>query len=482
MNIGSCDTVLRLDSNLHYNEKQDWYYNFEYPVERERGQLFEEDLFNPGYFELELQENVSDLYVAASVQPSLEIDGRYIKQAYARETERGKKLASIFKNGFSQKLAKASDSFIVQRSSTGSCSIIAGYHWFADWGRDAMISLPGLTLVIGRFDDARDILKTFAANCFEGLIPNRFPDNPADLPSYNSVDASLWFIHALGKYYEYTQDTDFIGDMWPVVENITGKYQRGTFFGIGMDEDGLLKHEGQLTWMDAKIGEYEITPRSGKACEINALWYNALCTAARLAEIIDADSVTYHEISRTVKKSFDKNYWNPGLECLYDCIPVMDDNTNEKDESVRPNQIFALSLPFTMLKPKKEKLILKKVTEELLTPYGLRSLSPNDSRYSGRYEGDQVSRDKSYHNGTVWPWLMGPFVTAHAKVHKKSEPSTEYCRQLLLNFEPHLADAGIGTISEVFDGEIPHKPGGCISQAWSVAEILRAWVEDLNGL
>ena len=387
-----------------------------------------------------------------------------------------------FKDVFSQKLVKASDSFIVKRSSTGSCSIIAGYHWFADWGRDAMISLPGLTLVTGRFDDARDILKTFAKNCSKGLIPNRFADNPTDLPSYNSVDASLWFIHALGRYYNYTQDAEFIVDMWHVVENIMEKYQQGTSFGIGMDEEGLLKHEGQLTWMDAKIGDYEVTPRSGKACEINALWYNALCTAAHLAETIDRNPLTYHELSHSVKESFNKYFWNPYLECLYDCIPVKDNNINENDKSVRPNQVFALSLPFTMLNRKKEKLILKKITEELLTPYGLRSLSQNDIRYSGRYEGDQVSRDRAYHNGTVWPWLMGPFVTAHTKVHKKSEPSIEYCRQLLLNFEPHLAEACIGTISEVFDGDFPHKPGGCISQAWSVAEILRAWVEDLNGL
>lgn len=480
MEIESNGLVLRLDSNLYYHEEPDWYYNFQYCVERERGQSFEEDLFSPGYFEFETGNKTSSLYIAASARPS-GINDRYDQRVFERETERQKKLsdACIFKDVFSQRLAKAADSFLVQRSSTGSCSVIAGYHWFADWGRDAMISLPGLTLVTGRFEEARDILTTFASNRSGGLIPNHFPDSAGSPPAYNSVDASLWFIHALGRYYSYTLDAGFIGEMWPAVEEITDKYRQGASSGIGMDDDGLIRHGGQLTWMDVKIGAREITPRNGKACEINALWYNALCTAALLAETIGEDSEEYNVTACTVKKNYDRQYWNAETGCLYDCIPAESHDIGEKDASVRPNQVFAISLPFTMLDRKKEKLILKKIEEELLTPYGLRSLSPYDRRYTGKYEGNQASRDRAYHNGTVWPWLLGPFVTAYTKVHGKS--SRQYCRELLLNFEPHLDEAGLGSISEVFDGDSPHRPGGCISQAWSVAETLRAWVEDLEG-
>ncbi|MBP2030685.1 putative glycogen debranching enzyme [Methanohalophilus levihalophilus] len=482
--IGSNTLDLKLDSNLHYCEMPQWYYNFEYCAERERGQAFEEDLFNPGYFDLELQKDVSHLYVVASTQLSDGINEEYVKEAFARELERQKNLITSFDAAttFLQKLVKASDSFIVKRGTTGECSIIAGYHWFADWGRDTMISLPGLTLATGRFDDARNILITFSKNRSRGLIPNSFPDNPVDLPSYNSADASLWFIHTVGRYYSYTEDTEFVREIFPAIEDIIENYRKGTSFGIAMDDDGLIGHGGQLTWMDAKIGEHEITPRRGKACEINALWYNALCTASLLAEIIGEDPIPYDEISKLVRDNYEKQYWNPAAECLYDCIGITKSNGNEKDASVRPNQIFAVSLPFTMLKHKKEKLVLKKVTEKLLTPCGLRTLSPDDIQYMGKYGGDQVSRDMAYHNGTVWPWLMGPYVSAHTKVHNKSKPSIQHCRELLLNFDPHLDDAGIGSISELFDGDYPHKPGGCISQAWSVAEILRAWVEDLDGL
>ncbi|SES83836.1 glycogen debranching enzyme, putative [Methanococcoides vulcani] len=478
------DGLLQLRSNMHYRQEPYWNYNFEYDSERERGEAYQEDLYNPGYFEKQIHEPASEVYVVASdsILKKKDIDHEFVNSGYERELVRQKGLQDRcnLKGDFTQKLVNAADSFIVQRRSTGSESIIAGYHWFADWGRDAMISLPGLTLVTGRFNDAKDILTTFSEHCSGGLIPNRFSDDGLSPPDYNTVDASLWFIHSLGRYYSYTKDVKFVRKMWDTVVSIIQNYIEGTLYGIRMDEDGLIAHEGQLTWMDVKIGDQEITPRAGKACEINALWYNALCIAIQLGEILGANTKHYSEIAQLAKSNFTETFWNPKDLCLYDCVSVNEDMSVSKDAAVRPNQIFAVSLPYTMLDHEKKMMIVEKVKEDLLTPYGLRSLSPKDSRYNGRYRGDRDSRDRAYHNGTVWAWLLGPFVTAYAKVNNKSPLSLEYCRRLLVNFEAHLDEAGIGTISEVFDGDSPHRPGGCISQAWSVAEILRAYVEDVN--
>ncbi|NYT19034.1 MAG: glycogen debranching protein [Methanosarcinales archaeon] len=482
------DGLLQLRSNMQYNPEPYWYYDLEYDLERERGDAYQEDLHNPGHFETHIQDRLSDLYVVASdmILENRNIDLEFVDSEYERELLRQKELHDRYNSAggitgdLVQKLVTAADSFIVKRSSTGSRSILAGYHWFADWGRDAMISLPGLTLVTGRFDDAKDILTTFSENCSGGLIPNRFSDDGISSPDYNTVDASLWFIHSLGRYYCYTKDVEFVRKMWGTVGSIIDNYIEGTLYGIRMDVDGLIEHDGQLTWMDVKIGDLEITPRAGKACEINALWYNSLCIANWLGQVIGADTKQYPEISHLVKKNFVETFWNPVEKCLYDCVSVSGDMSVRKDASIRPNQIFAVSLPYTMLDHGKEKMIVEKVEGELLTPYGLRTLSPGDSRYTGRYRGNRDSRDRAYHNGTVWPWLIGPFVTAYTKVHNKDPSSLEYCRQLLLNFEAHLDEAGIGTISEIFDGDSPHRPGGCISQAWSVAEVLRAYVEDVN--
>lgn len=486
--LGTDDGFLQLRSNMQYSRDPYWHYNFEYDVERERGESYQEDLYNPGYFEKQIHEPASEVYVVASdsILKKKDIDPEFVNSEYERELSRKKNLqvrcnlTGNLTDDLAQKLVNAADSFIVQRSSTSSRSIIAGYHWFADWGRDAMVSLPGLTLVTGRFNDAKDILTTFSENCSGGLIPNRFSDDGLSPPDYNTVDASLWFIHSLGRYYSYTKDIKFVRKMWDTVVSIIQNYIEGTLYGIRMDEDGLIEHGGQLTWMDVKIGDMEITPRAGKACEINALWYNALCVASRLGEILSEDTEHYYEIAQLTKSNFADIFWNPEGRCLYDCVSVNEDMTVRKDASVRPNQIFAVSLPYTMLDTEKEKMVVEKVGEELLTPYGLRSLSPNDSQYIGKYRGDRASRDRAYHNGTVWAWLLGPFVTAYSKVNNRSPLSLEYCRRLLLNFEAHLDEGGIGTISEIFDGDLPHRPGGCISQAWSVAEILRAYVEDVN--
>ena len=343
-----------------------------------------------------------------------------------------------------------------------------------------MISLPGLTLVPHRFEAAKSILKNFSRNCRKGLIPNNYPAFGGE-PVYNTVDASLWFIHALGRYFAYTKDFLFLSDTWETVEYIIDNYRKGTDFGIGMDSDYLIRQGPQLTWMDAKIDEWAVTPRAGKACEINALWYNALKTASKLGTLLGKDISSYESLAAGVASNFEDVFWNPETNCLFDLISQDETGKQIKDSAIRPNQIFAVALPYTMLPPEKEKAIVDRVEKDLLTPFGLRTLSSDNPAYVGHYQGGPESRDLAYHNGTVWPWLLGAYVKAYRKVHNYSKKSLEDMRVLLQGFDSHLETAGIGTISEVFDGDYPYFPGGCISQAWSVAEIFRAYVEDVLG-
>ncbi|WP_292464965.1 amylo-alpha-1,6-glucosidase [Methanolobus sp.] len=485
--IRSGQSTLELHSDMDFIPEAWWYYNLEYEEERSRGYPYQEDNFNPGYFEVDIGKGNSSFFVSASTTMREHLDIEGVNRLFESELQRRNKLTlNLWQEGnFLNRLATAGDSFIVSRQSTGSRSLIAGYHWFADWGRDAMIAIPGLTLVTGRFDVAREILTTFASSCNEGLIPNLFPDDPFQPPVYNTVDASLWFIHALWKYLDYTGDLDSVRTMWDTVEDIIGYYHKGTKYDIRMDRDGLISHGGQLTWMDAKVGDREITPRRGKACEINALWYNALMQASLMGEQLGMGTSGFHELAELTKENYKEKFWNEDRGCLYDYIPGPENSgragqTNQKDASVRPNQILAVSLPFTMLSVKLEKSILNVVRDELLTPYGLRTLSPSDPGYVGVYRGNTESRDASYHNGTVWPWLLGPYITAHIKVNGDSNNSRMEMITLLEALKGHLGEAGIGTISEVFDGDAPHTPGGCISQAWSVGEIMRACVEDIG--
>lgn len=465
-----------LDSNMEYNREPYWYYNFEYETDKKRGLDFQEDLYNPGYFETRMEETSGQVFYVVATTSGI-TENFNVEEEFRKEITRRKKVCSALDvtDTFVKTLGLSADSFIVKRQTTSSASVIAGYHWFADWGRDAMISLEGLTLVTGRYDKARQILSTFSKYCFKGLIPNYFPDHEDEYTSYNTVDASLWFVHAAGRYFAYTKDQAFVRTIWPVISDIIENYIKGTVNNIHMDSDGLVFHGPQLTWMDAKIGSLNVTPREGKACEINALWYNALCTEGWLAESIGLYSKNYKNLGRRVKENFCKKYWNADKSCLYDCIYPEDPDI--KDASVRPNQIFAISLPFPVLSEDKAFYVLQKVAEDLLTPYGLRTLSTADSKYARKYEGDAASRDEAYHNGTVWPWLLGFFISGYLKVHGNSENSRQYCRTLLLRFNEHFNDAGIGNVSEIFDGDFPHNPGGCISQAWSVAEILRAYAE-----
>lgn len=471
---------LYLVSNAAYVPASDWYYNFEYAAEMERGYDYHEDCFHPGYFEVDLVQGINEIFIVASAEKRNNLSLSSVRKAYDAENKRISMICQglDYTDILPSKLVMAADSFIVTRNSTGKHSIIAGYPWFSDWGRDTMISLPGLTLVTGRYELAASILSTFAENCRDGLIPNRFPDHSGDDYAYNTVDASLWFINALWKYLEYTDDVPTVRKMWSTVNDIILNYSRGTMFGIKMDVDGLLLHEGQLTWMDAKAGDVEITSRRGKACEINALWYNALVIASKMALRLGIDESGFVEKAEKVRGNFDRVFWNEEQGCLYDCIGY-DQGKEYRDGSLRPNQILAVSLPHGMLDQEKEKSIVRKVQQYLLTPRGLRTLAPYESNYIGKYEGSVLQRDMAYHNGTVWPWLLGPFVSAYCKTKGHSLRSRMYAKELLDGFISHLAEAGVGSISEIFDGDEPHMPRGCVSQAWSVAEILRAYSEDV---
>jgi len=472
-----------LSSNLQYHRDPMWYYNFEYEAEKERGLDFQEDNFNPGYFESKLKMGTSRFFIAVSTEDISSLTLEQVEELYTREVYRQNLLAfnSRLTEPFALKLLRATDAFIMKNPSTGESSMIAGYHWFADWGRDTMISLPGLLLVPHRFDEARSTLKNFARHCRRGLVPNTFPALGGE-PVYNTVDASLWFIHALGRYFAYTKDLLFLSEVWDTVESIIDHYRKGTDFGIGMDSDFLIRQGPQLTWMDAKVEDIPVTPRAGKACEINALWYNALKTASRIGNLLGKETSSYETLAAGVASSFEEVFWNPETNCLYDLVSEDEAGNQMKDPSIRPNQIFSVALPYTLLSPEKEKAIVDRVEKDLLTPFGLRTLSTDNPSYKGQYHGGPKERDLAYHNGTVWPWLLGAYVKAYRKVHNYSKKSLEDMRSLLRGFDMHLETAGIGTISEVFDGDFPYSPGGCIAQAWSVAEILRAYVEDVLGI
>lgn len=455
----------------------DWYYRFQYPCEQSRGLDFEEDLFLYGRFYLNLRQH-DRIGIIISTDDISERDA--FKLLSAEKHRRSNGFMNLPVNDeFSQSMVFAADQFIVERENGGK-SVIAGYHWFADWGRDTMIALPGLTLVTGRYKDAKDILKTFASHVSEGMLPNQFPDE-GEKPEYNTVDATLWFFTAIYKYLLYTKDLPFVKkEMLPILLDIVSWHRRGTRFGINVDGDGLL-HAGeagqQLTWMDARIDGWVVTPRHGKPVEVNALWYNALCIVGELLERIgkSKDSKRFIADAATVKKAYVNSFWNEQGGYLYDVV-----DEEFKDASIRPNQIFALSLEFPMLPQKKARSVLRIIEQHLLTPFGLRSLSQNHPDYRGRYQGDPLTRDSSYHQGTVWSWLLGPYLSA--LIRYGGNDAKRRAEDLIQAFQLHLKDSGMGTVSEIFDGDEPHTPRGCIAQAWSVAEILRAWVEDVQGI
>ncbi|MDQ6705217.1 MAG: glycogen debranching protein, partial [Acidobacteriota bacterium] len=370
-------------------------------------------------------------------------------------------------------LPAAATQFLVKRGHGD--TIIAGYPWFEDWGRDTMISLPGLTLATGRPEIAKSILVEWSRFVDRGMLPNRFPDagsKPGNQPEYNTADAALWFFEALRAVIEHTGDYSFVSDaLYDILADIVAWHQRGTRYGIHVDADGLLAAGApgvQLTWMDAKVRDWVVTPRRGKPVEIQALWYNAL----RIMEDLSLRRGLpgpYGEMAEAAKHAFVAQFWNESAGCLYDVI-----DGDLRDSAIRPNQVIALSLKYRMPYTWQAKSILEVVERELLTPFGLRTLAPGDPNYRGRYEGDTAARDGAYHQGTVWPWLIGPFIAAYLEGHRNSAEAVARARSWLEPLRQFQDSAGAGQIPELFDGDAPHQPRGCTAQAWSVAEVLRA--------
>lgn len=450
-----------------------WYYNFCYPREAERGLDCVEDLYSPGEISWLLRPGET-AWLVLGPEPLATFDGEAL---LAAEKDRRAGLGRAFvSDPVAARLALAADQFLVDRevNRQPGRSVIAGYPWFGDWGRDTMIALPGLTLTTDRADDCASVLRTYAATMREGLIPNNFGESGE--PAYNTVDATLWFVVALRRYYDRVRDMGLVVTLWPRVQEVLEAYTAGTMFGIRRDEDGLLAAGDpttQLTWMDAKVGDWVVTPRHGKAVEINALWYNALRIGEFFAKRLGDEALRLHwgRLARQARQGFEQ-FWSDELGYCYDCL-----RPEGPDAALRPNQLLALSLPYTALSAERGRRLLNAVTEQLLTPYGLRTLAPGSPGYAPHYGGDQWARDGAYHQGTVWPWLMGPYVSALFRVYGVSESLRDRARDLLRPLIAHLDEAGLGSISEVFDAELPFAPGGCFAQAWSVAELLRVWVE-----
>jgi predicted glycogen debranching enzyme len=443
----------------------EWYRHFEYDLEAERGFDFREDLFQPFVLRFPLD---GSAVVVASTDTA---DWKDAALLAAAEKERRASLVEAARpsDGFEEALTLAADQFLVKRG--GGTTVIAGYPWFSDWGRDTMIALPGLTLSTGRPELARSILVEFSRHISEGMIPNRFPDE-GETPDYNTVDASLWYFEALQAYVDCTDDPTVLDDgLYEKLCDMVSHHLRGTRHGIQVDTDGLLHAGGQgtqLTWMDAKHGDEVFTPRCGKPVEIQALWYNALMVMERFASMRD-DAKTA-ELCRTTaalaKRTFNSVFWNSEDGCLYDVV-----DGNVRDPSVRPNQIFAVALRHAIVDDSaRARGIVRRVERDLLTPFGLRSLAPDDPRYRGVYAGPPRDRDSSYHQGPVWGWLIGPFIDAFVRTFPERRHEVS---GMLSGFREHLTAAGVGQISEIFDGNPPHTPRGCPAQAWSVAEVLR---------
>ncbi len=472
------DIVLKCSEGQYVPVEQCWFENMFYAVEQERGLQAKEDHYIPGSFEISVGAWSEKTFTfIGTVEKNKDYpDGRQLIEA-----EKARVAALVEKAGYRDEFAcalvKAADNFIAYRESTGAKTILAGYPWFTDWGRDAMIALCGLTLSTGRYGDAAQILGTFSEYIRYGLVPNMFPDEGGD-PGYNTVDAALWYFEAVNKYLQYTSDYEFVErKLYGSMNQIVEAFKRGTLHSIHMDSDGLVAAgdaNTQLTWMDAKMGSVAFTPRHGKAVEINALWYNALRVMEKLAVRSGQDAGELALLAGTVKENFRRVFWNENGKYLYDVVCG-----GTKDDSVRPNQIFAVSLSYPVLEGKDACDVVKKVWKELYTAYGLRSLSPGSPQYRGCYRGDQYARDSAYHQGTVWAWLAGPFVTAFAKTLGKEPQYAGITADLLKPFEDHLRNACLGNISEIFDGDEPLVPRGSCAQAWSVAEVLRAYTEDV---
>lgn len=477
------------DHRAAFTFDREWIRGLLYEIERARGYDYKGDLWSPGYFQVHMNKGESVTLIASTETWEI-IHAVKPEESAALEHERRRRLLA---NGAAEidataaELVLAADQFIItpagrvedqaraRAAGDEVRTVIAGYHWFTDWGRDTMISLEGLTLATNRTIQARYILRTFAHYIRDGLIPNMFPEGET-AGLYHTADATLWFFHAIQAYIEATADRATLRNLLPDLLDIVEHHLRGTRFNIHVDpDDGLLAQgaEGyQLTWMDAKVDDWVVTPRRGKAVEINALWYNAL----RLLEgwlrdeqrNDDAQRIAGH--AERAGDSFNKRFWYEAGGYLYDVV----DGPQGDDASCRPNQIFAISLPHAVLDRARWQAVVETVRRQLLTPVGLRSLAPSNEDYKSHYDGDLRSRDAAYHQGTVWAWLIGPFVDAWLKLHPDDKAGA---RQFLEGLVPHLSEACIGSVSEIFDAEPPFTPRGCVAQAWSVAEMLRGWLK-----
>jgi len=464
-----------------------------YRIEQARGYDFQGSLWSFGYYRVDLEPGETATLVASTEEWET-INAADPAAASAAELKRRERLLAAARpevqDGMAAELVLAADQFIIRpttrvadtavahASGDDVRTVIAGYHWFTDWGRDTMISLEGLTLATGRHAEAGYLLRTFGRYVREGLIPNLFPEGQRE-GLYHTADATLWYFHALDRYLRSTGDAETLQHLLPTLQSIIDHHIRGTRLGIQVDANDYLLRQGaegyQLTWMDAKVGDWVVTPRRGKAVEINALWYNALRLMERWnREAGHAEAATELEHrAAAMQESFNRRFWNESAGCLFDVV----DGEQGDDPAIRPNQLFAISLDHPVLDPSRWKPVLDKVAEQLLTPVGLRSLAPGHPDYKTTYDGDLRSRDAAYHQGTVWGWLIGPYVDAYLRV---SPSDLLGARRLLAGFEPHLREAGMGAISEIFDAEAPFHPRGCIAQAWSVAEVLRCWVKTAN--
>lgn len=463
---------LQSSGNLQFQKEPLWYNNFVYDNERIRGYECLEDLFTPGVVTLAFNKSHNNESREIIIACSLDEQKQELAFCFREEIERRKNLRhKLASSPFQRQLQKTGLSFIQRNPQHDSFSIVAGYHWFLEWGRDAMISLPGLTLYSGLEDQCLMVLKEFARHEHQGLIPN-FIGTAKEQNAYNSVDASLWFAWAAQQYCLKVKDTkEVFHELWSTLKNIFKHYKNGTLYNIKMSDNGLLyagSADVNLTWMDAMVNGHPVTPRYGYQVEINALWFNMLSFMHELAEL-HSDPIKY-EIAALLPKirlNFCQAFWDIKMGYLYDFV-----NQNGGNEKFRPNQLFAVSLPYSPLPKDIALRVMEKVQQELLTPYGLRTLSPKDSDYRATYTGSQEGRDAAYHNGTVWPWLLGHFGEALLKVYNKKKV-IEIMRPSLVGLKVHLSEAGIGSIAEIFNGDAPYHPNGCISQAWSVAEVLR---------
>ena len=460
-----------------------WYRGYTLATEQYRGIYPHDDHLHVATFEVDLECDQS-LTLVASTLPDISIDGdaalqrqrRHAQTLIGRWQTHPQRWQSTEMPQWLEQLVLAADQFIVERAVAGTPgkTVIAGYPWFGDWGRDTMIALPGLAIATNRFDIAKPILKTFAQYLDQGMLPNLFPE-AGETPEYNTVDAILWYFEAIRAYYEATQDNAFIAELFPVLAEVIAWYQKGTRYQIHLDTDGLIyagESGTQLTWMDAKIGDWVITPRIGKPVEINALWYNALLCMVQFAQHLNQPAALYQHLAQQTLHGFQR-FWNTEQGYCYDVI----DGPDGSDDALRPNQLFAVSLPTPtlfgtdLLTIEQQKAVVTAVSQALLTSYGVRSLAPNHPDYTGHYGGSPLQRDRAYHQGPVWGWLIGSFVQAHLKLYQNPKLAQSFLEPMA----DHLNSGCVGTLSEIFDGDPPYHSRGAFAQAWTVSEVLRAY-------